>query len=132
LALLHTTCSGQDALLRQQVVGRWTIEYGGQWAVAPTLASDGSFYTSYRKIGSGSQTKETIYYGKWEVSSGFLISTITNISGASIVYTNANGECFTNTVSIGHVARYKIVKADARQLILLKEDGETNSLKRIP
>ena len=113
------------------MVGSWQIKLGGQLSISPTLGADGSFQTCWRKLDEGAQTNATLYEGYWVVTNKCLISTITNISGVFVGYTNASGSHFTNTVQVGHVAHYQILEATERQLVLLNENGSVHSLQRI-
>jgi len=73
LVLLVAGCGGRDAKLRQQIAGTWPVPPSGSM----TFFAGGSFHFTNSYV----STKATLTWasdGAWEITDGFLITTITN------------------------------------------------------
>ncbi len=128
LWIMVAACHAQDAKLRQQVVGSWADVDCGQLIVKTSISADGKFRTTCK---NRKAPDEVMYYdGKWSVSNAMLVSTVTNITGASVTTTNDSGEKVSAKIPVGTTDHYKIVKASANELTLSK-DGQATSMTRI-
>ena len=107
LALIYTTCNGQDALFRQQIVGTWTNDVAtGTW----TFASDSGFVHTEK-------SDTNLFAGTWQIKDGVLNTTITN---AAKLY---------GISMIGATSRSKIISIDAHRFIS-EARGTTVTLSR--
>ena len=107
LSSILTACAKRDTKLAREIRGTWSH---GAHAIAMT--PDGSFSESF-----SSKSGTNIFDGTWQVSDGFLIFTVTNASGTH------------PGTAIGSEERYKIIRADAHQLVY-EMNGQTITLNR--
>lgn len=114
ISLLLTACERRDTKLREQIIGTWTHGDSG----VMTLDSNGSFQSRWT-IALTNITKEWKYDGAWNVKDGVLICVITNSSAINS----------TNSVPIGSMEHWKLIRADASHLVLAN-GNETNLFDR--
>lgn len=123
------SCQGQDAKFSKMVVGAWRDSGDcGQLIVTSSLSANGTFRTTCKNRNAPDAVM--FYDGRWSVSNAVLVSTVTNITGASVTTTNDLGNRVSAKVPVGTTDHYKIVKATADELTLSK-DGQTNLMKRM-
>jgi hypothetical protein len=102
--LLMTACSQQAERHPKYAVGSWTNLDGFDLV----LRIDGSFQSGWK-----SPTKECRFEGTWFVSSGVLVSTITNVITSNIGT--------IKLASIGSIERCTIIPVEAGHLALRYE-----------
>ena len=107
LSLLLTACSRQDANFSKQIVGTWQAN-----GDVEMFNADGSFLVT---TSNSDHTND--YAGTWQIKSGVMTVTPTNVSGPE------------PEVQVGDTMLFKIIRIDAHHLSY-EINGQTISCNR--